>query len=81
METKFNKGDLVPEWVLRAPEQELQGEASFGADVVVTHGPNNSPPVSVRPYRELKEDEYLCRITEAGNSGDWEGAPTTWYCA
>lgn len=78
MITKFKKGDLVPEWVLRAPAAHLQKEATFSSDVTVNHGENNSGPVTVSPTIALNEDESLCYITEEGSVGEWVGAPTRW---
>lgn len=78
MITGFKKGDLVPQWVLRAQSTELQGEATFGVDVLVDHAPSMTGPVSVSPQQIMGNKDCLVFITSAGSNGNWHGAPTNW---
>lgn len=78
METRFNSGDNVPEWVLKASNPKHQQRAKFLVDVIVEHYPQGV--VIVRPVNPLCKDQAICEISRAKDGEteliNWTGAPT-----
>ncbi len=73
MITRFEKGDLVPEWVLRAPHYDLQKEATFGVDVIVYHNETHAGPAKVFPKNIMLPGDFLLGISLKGYIGEWVG--------
>jgi hypothetical protein len=77
--TQFKAGDCIPEWVLKAPKKELQGQATFAVDVEVYHSHLYVGPVRVFALKEFDSDDIfsMVRIPDT-EKGVWTGAPTDW---
>jgi hypothetical protein len=77
--TEFKAGDCIPEWVLKAPNKELQCQATFAVDVEAHHSNLCVGPVHVYALKKFDSNDILSmvRIQEAGK-GEWTGAPTDW---
>jgi hypothetical protein len=77
--TQFKAGDCIPEWVLKAPNKELQCQATFAVDVEAHHSNLCVGPVHVYALKKFDSNDILSmvRIQEAGK-GEWTGAPTDW---
>jgi hypothetical protein len=75
-EVHFKKGDLVPDWVLRAENPSLQSEATFASDVIASRQHSGEFKVTVRPLDRLNRSQVLVRISVKGCACRWAGAPT-----